>query len=46
MTKESFAPRKNRKQLNMFYVKHTLLVISETLNEGGCISDNESTTAF
>lgn len=35
-----------REQLNMIYVKHTLLVAKKMHDEGDCISDNEITIAF
>ena len=35
-----------RENLNMLYVKHTLLVAKKMHDEGDCISDNEITTAF
>lgn len=38
--------KKIREQLNMIYVKHTLLVAKKMYEEGDCISDNEITIAF
>ena len=35
-----------REQLNMLYVKHTLLAAKKMHEEGDCISDNEFTIAF
>ena len=35
-----------REQLNMIYVKHTLLAAKKMHEEGDCISDNEITIAF
>lgn len=38
--------RKIREQLDMIYVKHTLIVSKKMQEEGDCISDNEITIAF
>ncbi|MBQ4517703.1 MAG: hypothetical protein II997_03850 [Clostridia bacterium] len=38
--------KKIREQLNMIYVKHTLLAVKKMHVEGDCISDNEITIAF
>lgn len=35
-----------KEQLNMLYVKHTLLAVNKMCDEGDCISDNEITIAF
>ena len=35
-----------KKQLNMLYVKHALLMAKKMHEEGDCISDNEITIAF
>ena len=35
-----------REQLNMIYVKHTLLAAKRIHDEGDCVSDNEITIAF
>lgn len=35
-----------REQLNMIYVKHTLLAAKKMHDEGDCISDNEIIIAF
>ena len=35
-----------REQLNMIYVKHTLLAAKKMHDEGDCISDDEITIAF
>ena len=35
-----------REQLNMFYVKHALLIAKKMHDEGDCISDDGITIAF
>lgn len=46
MVEQGIKAKEIRKQLNMLYVKHTLLATKKMHEEGGCISDNEITIAF
>jgi len=46
MVEQGIKAKEIREQLNMLYVKHTLLVAKKIHEEGDCISDNEITIAF
>jgi len=46
MVQQGTKTKEIKEQLNMLYVKHTLLEAKKMHEEGDCISDNEITTAF
>ena len=46
MVQQGIKAKEIREQLNMLYVKHTLLIAKKMHDEGDCISDNEITIAF
>ena len=46
MVQQEMPAKEIKEQLNMIYVKHTLLVAKKMHEEGDCISDNEITIAF
>ena len=46
MVQQGTKTKEIKEQLNMLYVKHTLLAAKKMHEEGDCISDNEITTAF
>ena len=46
MTRQVTKPKEIKEQLNMLYVKHTLLGAKKMHDEGDCISDNEIAIAF
>lgn len=46
MAQQGVKAKEIREQLNMLYIKHTLIVAKKMHDEGDCISDNEITIAF
>ncbi len=46
MAQRGIKSKQIKEQLNMLYVKHTLLAAKKMHDEGDCISDNEITIAF
>ena len=46
MVQQGVPAKEIKEQLNMLYVKHTLLAAKKMHDEGDCISDNEITIAF
>ena len=46
MVQQGIKPKEIKEQLNMLYVKHTLLAAKKMHDEGDCISDNEIAIAF
>ena len=46
MVQQGTKTKEIKEQLNMLYVKHTLLAAKKMHEEGDCISDNEITIAF
>ena len=46
LVEQKVETKKIREQLNILYVKHTLLAAKKMHEEGDCISDNEITIAF
>lgn len=46
MVQQGTKTKEIKEQLNMLYVKHTLLAAKKMYEEGDYISDNEITTAF
>ena len=46
MVQQGIKAKKIREQLNVLYVKYTLLIAKKMHDEGDCISDNEITIAF
>ena len=46
MVRRGIPAKEIKEQLNMLYVKHTLLAAKKMHEEGDCISDNEITIAF
>ena len=46
MVQQGMPAKEIKEQLNMIYVKHTLLAVKKMHEEGDCISDNEITIAF
>ena len=46
MVQQGMSAKEIKEKLNMFYVKHALLVAKKMYDEGDCLSDNEITTAF
>ena len=46
MVQQGTKAKEIKEQLNILYVKHTLLVAKKMYEEGDCISDNEITIAF
>ena len=46
MVQQGMKSKEIKEQLNMIYVKHTLLAAKMMYEEGDCISDNEITIAF
>ena len=46
LVEQGIKAKEIREQLNMLYVKHTLLTAKKMHDEGDCISDNEITIAF
>ena len=43
---EGIKPKEIKEQLNILYVKHTLLAAKKMHDEGDCISDNEIAIVF
>ncbi len=46
MVQKGIKAKEIKEQLNMLYIKHTLLVAKKIYDEGDCISDKEITIAF
>ena len=46
MVQQGIPTKEIREQLNILYVKHTLLATKKLYKEGDCIRDNEITIAF
>lgn len=46
MARQGMKPKEIKKQLNILYVKHTLLAVKKMHDEGDCISDSEIAIVF
>ena len=46
MARQGVKPKEIKEQLNILYVKHTLIAAKKMYDEGDCISDNEIAIVF